>query len=295
MLSSNLMEGVVSDGAGSTVSAGRVVVGDVEIHLNAAGPEDAEPVLFLHGSGPGATGASNWEAVLADLGGRYRCLAPDVVGFGDSTHPDPPPAGLGPMTQLRIDTLIGLLDELKIDKVNLVGNSMGGIWSLGIVKQAPDRVGKVVLMGAGGSPAEFFGESLPKLVNFYDDPSEAAMADLLRDFVVDPTALGGRIDEIATARLQQAKRTDVERSHRATFDMSKPWSITAADLEAITHEVLIVHGREDRFVKFGGGVYFFEHIPNSRLYGIARCGHWTQIEQHDKFVAVLSGFLAGDL
>lgn len=285
----------MSGTAKASVSTTRVTVGDVEFHLNEAGPADAEALLFLHGSGPGATGASNWEAVLADLGDQYHCLAPDVVGFGDSTHPNPPPAGLGPMTQMRIDTLIALLDELKLEKVSLVGNSMGGIWSLGIAKQAPERVDKIVLMGAGGSPAEYFGESLPKLVNFYDNPTEAAMAELLRDFVVDPAALGGRIDDIAAARMPQARRPEVERSHRATFDMSTPWRITAGDLEAISHEVLIVHGREDRFVKFGGGVYFFEHIPHARLYGIGQCGHWTQIEHHHKFVTALRAFLAGHL
>lgn len=277
------------------VSNYRVPVGDVEIHLNESGPPDAPTILFLHGSGPGATGASNWEAVLADLGTDYHCLAPDVVGFGDSTHPDPPPQGLGPFTQFRIDTLLGLLDKLGVEKVNLVGNSMGGIWSIGIVGQAPERVDKLVLMGAGGAPPEFLGASLPKLVNFYDDPTAESMTALLQDFLHDPARLGGRLDEVAAARLPRAVRPEVERSHRATFDFSQPWHISADDLAAITQETLVIHGREDKFVKFGGGVYYFEHIPNARLYGIGNCGHWTQIEHHDKFVAALRGFMAGDL
>jgi 2-hydroxymuconate-semialdehyde hydrolase len=281
--------------AKADVHSSRIPVGDVEIHLNTSGPPDAPAILFLHGSGPGATGASNWEAVLADLGGEYHCLAPDVVGFGDSTHPDPPPRGLGPFTRLRIETLIGLLDKLGLDKVSLVGNSMGGMWSIGITGQAPDRVDKLVLMGAGGSPPEYFGPSLGKLINFYDAPTTEAMTELLRDFLYDPRRLGGQLEEIAAARLPRAARPEVERSHRATFDFSQPWPITPADLAAITQPTLIIHGREDKFVRFGGGVYYFEHIPNATLYGIGNCGHWTQIEHHDKFVAALRGFLRGEL
>ncbi|UIX29168.1 alpha/beta fold hydrolase [Streptomyces sp. GQFP] len=280
---------------GARISTSRIPVGEAEIHLNESGDPDAPAILFLHGSGPGATGASNWEGVLADLGKDYHCLAPDVLGFGDSTHPNPPPAGLAPFTQLRIDTMIGLLDKLGIDQATLVGNSMGGMWSIGITGQASERVDKLVLMGAGGSPPEFFGPSLPHLVNFYDDPSTEAMTGLLRDFLHDPERLGGRLDEIAAARLPRAVRPEVERSHRATFDMSQPWRITVDDLAAITQETLIIHGREDKFVTFGGGVYYFQHIPNARIYGIGNCGHWTQIEHHEKFVAAMRGFLAGAL
>jgi 2-hydroxymuconate-semialdehyde hydrolase len=59
--------------------------------------------------------------------------------------------------------------------------------------------------------------------------------------------------------------------------------------------VLVIHGREDRFVKFEAGLWFFEHLPNARLYGIGKCGHWTQIEQHDRFVTALRDFMGGQL
>lgn len=273
----------------------KVTVGDVEIHLNESGDPSAPVALFLHGSGPGATGASNWTAVLGELGDEYHCLAPDVIGYGDSTHPDPPPQGLGPFTQLRVDTIVALLAELGIRRATFIGNSMGGIWSIGVACQHPEVVDKLVLMGAGGGPPEFIGPSLAGLVNFYDDPSTAAMTTLLTEFVHDPAVLGAELESIAAQRLPTAVRAEVERSHRATFDFSLPWSISEQDLAGIEQETLIIHGREDSFITFGGGVYFFQHIRNARLYGIGKCGHWAQIEHHRQFVTALRGFLQGNL
>ncbi|GAA5210864.1 alpha/beta fold hydrolase [Streptomyces thinghirensis] len=279
------------------ITTTKVAVGEYEFQLNESGDSTAPPVLFLHGSGPGATGLSNWEAVLKDLGSDYYCLAPDVIGFGDSTHPEPPPAGLVPFTQLRIDTLIGLLDQLGLEKVSLVGNSMGGIWSLGMVRQAPERVERIVLMGAGGSPVAA-GPKIPALAGFYENPTTESMTALLEAFVFDAAEFGGELKKIAENRLPRAVRPDVQRSHLATFsdlDMSKPYSFPAEEAAKITQDVLVVHGREDRFVPFEAGNWFFQNIPNVRLYGIGKCGHWTQIEQHDRFVSVVRGFLAGQL
>jgi len=280
--------------AESGITTTKVAVGEYEFQLNESGDRADPAVLFLHGSGPGATGLSNWEAVLKDLGNDYYCLAPDVIGFGDSTHPDPPPQGLAAFSQLRIDTIIGLLDQLGLDKVSLVGNSMGGMWSLGVTRQAPERVEKLVLMGSGGAPIPP-GPKIPGLVGFYENPTAEAMTEMLEAFVYDPALFGGELDRIAANRLPRAVRPDVERSHRATFDMSKPWPFTEEDAANITQDVLIVHGREDRFVTFEAGLWFFDRIPNARLYGIGKCGHWTQIEQHDRFAAALRGFLSGHL
>src|SRR5947199_369709 len=104
-----------------------VTVGGYTFHVNESGPADGEPIVWLHGSGPGATGLSNWEWMIGELGDEFHNIAPDLIGFGDSTHPDPPPEGLGSFTTLRVATLLDLFDALGLQTVNLVGNSMGGL------------------------------------------------------------------------------------------------------------------------------------------------------------------------
>jgi 2-hydroxymuconate-semialdehyde hydrolase len=276
------------------ITTSEVAVGDNKFHLNQAGDPANPAIVFLHGSGPGATGLSNWEGVLKELGNEYFCLAPDMIGYGDSSHPDPRPQGIVPFTQLRVDATIGLLDELGVEKATFVGNSMGGMWSLGVVRQAPERVDKIILMGAGGSPIPA-GPQIPALIGFYADPTTESMARLLKAFVYDPEMFGDKLDTIAAARLPRAIRPDVRLSHEATFDLTVPWVFTDEDMANVKQDVLIIHGREDKFVTFEAGLYFFEHIPNSRLYGIGKCGHWTQIEQQDKFIGAVRGFMTGNL
>ncbi|WP_201274611.1 alpha/beta fold hydrolase [Mycolicibacterium sp. CH28] len=281
----------------SAITTTKVAVGEHEFHVNHSGERTNPAVVFLHGSGPGATALSNWEAVLGELGDEYYCVAPDVIGFGDSSHPDPAPLGLVEFTRLRVQTLVGLLDKLELEKATFVGNSMGGVWSLGIAQHAPQRVDKLVLMGAGGAPVPT-GPALPGLSDFYANPSTDALTAMLEAFVYDPAAFGSRLRTIAEARMPQALRPEVQRSHTATFygfDPTRPWALSEQDAAAIENEVLIIHGREDRFVPFAAGAWFFEHLPNARLYGIGHCGHWTQIEQQTRFVTATRAFLAGQL
>jgi 2-hydroxymuconate-semialdehyde hydrolase len=185
--------------ASAKTTTSDITVGDYTFHLNQAGDPSNPAIVFLHGAGPGATGLSNWEDVLNELGSQYFCLAPDVIGYGDSTHPNPPPQGIVAFTELRIDAILGLLDELRIEKATFVGNSMGGMWSLGIVRRAPHRVHRIVLMGSGGAPIPP-GAQIPTLIGFYADPTTESMAKLLKAFVYDPEMFGDELDNIAAAR-----------------------------------------------------------------------------------------------
>lgn len=268
-------------------------IGPVTFHLSESGPADGRPLVFLHGSGPGVNAVSNWEAILDDLGDTFRCLAPDVIGFGTSTHPDPPPLGLAAFTQLRVDTLIALFDHLGLERVTLVGNSMGGIISLKLAMQAPDRVDALVLMGTGGAPVDIT-PGLLQLITFYDTPTAQNMADLLTKFVHDPAFFGDDLDRIAADRLPLALRPEVERSHRATFSPGEETlGIDETTVVAIEQPVLVMHGDDDQIMSLAAGEWFAEHLPNARLDVFADTGHWIQIEQHDRFASAVRAFLAG--
>lgn len=271
-----------------------VRVGEYTFHLSQTGPRDAEPIVWLHGSGPGATALSNWEAMIGELGDAYHCVAPDIVGYGDSTHPDPPPQGLGAFTELRVDTLLSLFDVLGLDQVNLVGNSMGGIISLALTQKAPERVRRIVLMGSGGAPIEgTFTPGLLKLITFYDNPTAENMAELLTFFVHNPAFFGDRLGEIAAARLPRATRPEVERSHRTTFSQGgPPLRFDEESVAKITTPTLVVHGDDDKIVPLAAGQYFAGHLPNARLEVFPDTGHWLQIEQGPKFASLLRSFLA---
>lgn len=262
-------------------------------HLSTTGSPDAPPVLWLHGSGPGVTALTNWEAILEDVAGDFHNLAPDIIGFGDSTHPDPPPEGLKAFTDLRVETLIALLDHLGIEQVDLVGNSMGGIISLCLTLAHPERVRRLVLMGTGGAPVPPTAELL-SLILFYEDPTVDAMADLMSKFVYDPAVFGDQLRDIAAERMPRATRPDVERSHRATFSGGDPLPINAETMAAVTQPALVVHGDTDRLMPLACGEWYAEVLPESRLEVIEKAGHWLQIEHHDRFVSLVRDFLTAD-
>lgn len=269
-----------------------IAVGESTFHVSETGPRDARPVVFLHGSGPGVTALTNWEWLIGELGDEFHCIAPDVIGFGDSSHPNPPPQGIAAFTQLRVDTLLGLFDELGLDAVTLVGNSMGGIISIALALQAPERVRAIVLMGTGGAPVPLT-PGLLQLITFYDDPTAENMANLLTQFVHDPSHFGDDLHAIAAARLPRATRPEVERSHRATFAPGgEGLGFTPERIATIAQPTLVVHGDDDRIVPMASGEYFAQHLPNSRLEIYPDTGHWLQIEQGPKFAASLRTFLA---
>jgi 2-hydroxymuconate-semialdehyde hydrolase len=86
-----------------------VAVGPYSFHLAENGPAAGQPVIWLHGSGPGVTSLSNWEDATIKLD-RYHNLCPDILGFGNTTHPNPPPLGMSDWTDLRGETIVGLMD-----------------------------------------------------------------------------------------------------------------------------------------------------------------------------------------
>jgi 4,5:9,10-diseco-3-hydroxy-5,9,17-trioxoandrosta-1(10),2-diene-4-oate hydrolase len=97
----------------------------MHLHYDEAGADAAnaaQPVVMLHGGGPGASGMSNFGANLPVFAERFRTLVVDQPGFGKS---DKPPV-TGNYFTFAADALAGLLDELGIERVHLVGNSLGG-------------------------------------------------------------------------------------------------------------------------------------------------------------------------
>jgi 2-hydroxymuconate-semialdehyde hydrolase len=113
------------------------------------------------------------------LADRFQCLAPDLVGFGATEHPQNPPTGMRSWMRLWVDQCLALLDARQLEKVHLVGNSMGGAIALYLMLEAPERFERVVLMGPIGTPHKITPE-LDRLWGFYDDPSVKIFRHIVR-------------------------------------------------------------------------------------------------------------------
>src|SRR5690606_19975028 len=127
---------------------GRYVrAGDVRLHLHDVGPPDGGVVLWLHGSGPGASGWSNFPANarrLADAG--YRSLLLDGLGYGRPDKPVDRPYTL----EVTTGAALAALDALDVGRVTIVGNSAGGAQAIRLALDHPERVARLALMAPGG-------------------------------------------------------------------------------------------------------------------------------------------------
>ncbi len=117
------------------------------MHYHEAGSGDRGVILFVHGSGPGASGWSNFKGnypFLAEHG--YRTIVPDTMGYGSSTKPEDGAFSLDDVAaQYK-----ALLDALGVDRAIVVGNSQGGAIAITMAINYPKLVDKLVLMAPGG-------------------------------------------------------------------------------------------------------------------------------------------------
>ena len=276
-----------------------ISTGPFSTHLHRAGEGHAESILFLHGSGPGADGWSNWQFALPEFGEAYDALAPDLIGFGASTHPSPPPTSIRAWMRCWVDQCIALLDKLGKEKVHLVGNSMGGALALHLLIEAPQRFESVVLMGPVGAPCTLT-PALDRLWGFHEDPTYTNLREAIRWFVYDESFIREKLEDITRMRLQAAMRPEVRRSFEAMFPPPRQRILDAlvvpeSSLQRMEHPTLLIHGRDDRIVPVETSLHLVRHLPRVQLHMLGQCSHWTQIEYKETFHQLLWDFFGGKL
>ena len=260
-----------------------IVANGLATNYNDVGSGD--PVLMIHGSGPGVTAFANWRLSMPVLAKNFRVIAPDMAGFGYTERPP----GAKYTMQNWVSHALGLLDALKIERAHVVGNSFGGGLALAMAIRAPERVNRMVLMGAAGTSF--------KLTQGLDDvwgytPSFENMRKIMDIFAFDRNLVS---DELAKLRYEASIRPGYQESFASMFPAPRQqWVDALASPEeairALSHEALIIHGREDRVLPMSASLKLFELMPKSQLHVFGQCGHWTQIEHADRFVKLVTDF-----
>jgi len=263
----------------------RVRTGGFETNLLEAGAGD--PVLFIHGSGPGVSAWANWRLVLPALARERRVIAPDMVGFGFTDRP----AGIRYSMDTWVRQALDLLDALDLPRVDLVGNSFGGALALALATRHPERVRRLVLMGSVGVPFEI----TPGLDAVWGyTPSFETMRGLLDIFAYSRALV---TDELAQLRYEASIRPGFQESFSAMFPAPRQRWVDAmtspeAAIRALPHQTLVVHGREDQVVPLANSLTLANWIPRAQLHVFGQCGHWTQIEHAARFAQLVANFLA---
>ncbi len=245
------------------------------------------PLLMIHGSGPGVSAWANWRLVMPALAERSRVIAPDMVGFGFTERPTDQKYDM----DAWVAQAVGLLDALDIERADLVGNSFGGALALALAIRHPRRVRRLVLMGSVGVPFEI----TPGLDAVWGyQPSLENMRALLDLFAWDRGLVN---DELARLRYEASIRPGFQESFAAMFPAPRQRWVDAmasaeADIRAIPHETLVIHGRHDRIIPLANSLTLAQWISRAQLHVFGRCGHWTQIEHSARFARLVGDFLA---
>ena len=270
-----------------------VTLGAIRTNYHDVGPGDgasigdAAPVLLLHGSGPGVSAYANWRPVLAQLQDRFRLIAPDFAGFGYTGSP----AGQAFTQEVWLQQMVDFLDVIGVEKVSVVGNSFGGSMALALAIHYPERVERLILMGAVGVPFEIT-DGLDRVWGY--QPSPENMRSIMTEvFAYDPTLI---TDQLVALRYAASVRPGVQEAFASMFPAPRQRWVDSmahaeADVRAITAPTLLVHGRDDKVIPLQTTLTLLEWIEDSQAHIFGRCGHWTQIEHAAAFNRLVLDFL----
>lgn len=237
-------------------------------------------VVFLHGLGGSRTA---WDPQLRALSDQFRCVAWDMPGYGHS-------APRTPLTFAVIaDALAELLDQLKVDRAHLVGESFGGMQAVHTALRYPDRIGRLVLTNTspafgmnGTDPGDWRRARLEPL-DAGQEPAQFASAVLraISGPLLTGSSLQARIDafgRISTAGL------------RAAIECL-PTNDVRRELHRVEQSCLVVAGELDEETPPAYAEVLHAGLPRSELVVLPGIGHLAASEAPDRFNELVRSFL----
>jgi 2-hydroxy-6-oxonona-2,4-dienedioate hydrolase/4,5:9,10-diseco-3-hydroxy-5,9,17-trioxoandrosta-1(10),2-diene-4-oate hydrolase len=249
-----------------------------------------DPIVMLHGAGPGASGWSNFSRNAPVLAKEFRVLIVDCPGWGQSETGDLRGGLFGTLAALVHE----LLEHLDVERAHFVGNSMGGGTTLKFALSYPGRSGKLILMAPAGlfAPHSVMPTEGQKLIfSYYMDgqPTRAALMAFLEQMVFDTSLL---TEELVAQRYESSIAPAALRAPPLRADRAPPIEeLWRENLRGLDNEVLMLWGRDDRTVPLDCAFSALKQLRRAELHVFTECGHWVQWEKPDRFNTLAMEFL----
>jgi pimeloyl-ACP methyl ester carboxylesterase len=254
-----------------------------------------EALLLIHGM---AGSSATWRSVIPQLAKKYRVVAPDLLGHGESAKPRGD-YSLGAFAA----SLRDLLDELGISKVTVVGQSLGGGVAMQFIYQHREYCQRLVLISSGG-----LGPELSWILRILSAPG----AELVLPVVAPRTVLnaGNKVGSWLTSAGIQSPRTAemwsaysslADRQTRQAFLRTlrsvvdyRGQAVSALNKIHLSHGLptLLIWGDQDRIIPVAHGYAAHEAVPGSRLEVLEGVGHFPHVESPAAVVDILDDFIA---
>lgn len=249
-----------------------------------------EPVVFLHSF---AGSLEHWSYCILPLWKKYTLFAFDLPGFGYTPQPSPPPT-----VPDYVSCIHALCEKKDLQKVHLVGNSLGGLIAARFALAFPERASSLTLVDSAGLSYILSSRAVSRMASLLLLLSRP-LALKPPDFVIR------QIISFCFATDCRAKKALSEQflDYLHTRDM-RSWfyvlSSVASSLvkeqlleeaSAIAPRTLVVWGRQDRILSWNNAAFAVRTIPDARGVIFRRCGHFPHMERPKDFTRVLLEFL----
>ena len=238
-------------------------------------------LLCLHGLG---SSSKSWESQYSGLSDRFRVIGWDCPGYGGSD--DLPTAA--PLAADYAEAVLGLLDALCLEQVNLLGHSMGGIVAACFAGLYPDRVRRLILSGtrAGSSRRGRDGSGYTQRLEELKTLSREEFGARRAAGIVAPDAdatVRGRVKEIAAeARIPGYAAACHMLAHSDNTEV----------LRHLELPTLILCGSEDRIAPPEESAYLLSLIPGAKLVLVEGAAHAPYLERAEPYNAAIAQFPA---
>lgn len=258
------------------------VAGGYRIRVAEAG--QGRPLVFIHGSGPGASGVSNFRLnASAFVEAGYRVLLPDLIGYGASSKPE----GVDYTLDLFTHTLYEALRASGVSKATLIGNSLGGGIAIQMALEHPEFAARLILMSPGcieEREVYFAMPGIAKMVSAFGGP-DFSLEDqrrLITNLVYDPVHV---TDALVKERFEVARTQPKDVLARMRTPNLAP------RLGELKMPILGFWGLQDEFLPESGARRFLEACADVRFMTFNKVGHWVQVERAREFNACCLAFL----
>lgn len=243
-------------------------------------------VVFLHGSGPGASGHSNFQGNYPKwVAQGYRCLVPDLVGFGYSDKPDDVEYPLA----FFVECVKQTLDAAGVSQCTIVGNSLGGAVGIGLALASPELINGLILMAPGGMSAREEYLQMPGMQKMFEIyMSEGALSGKsmreLFEFglVHDPKYV---TDELIEQRMHIMGLMNTQ----VMLAMDIPY--LPDSLPDLQCPVLVFWGANDQMMPDNGILAVVKQCQKMQMIVLSECGHWAMVEYEELFNRECLAFL----
>jgi pimeloyl-ACP methyl ester carboxylesterase len=257
-----------------TANSGKRTVATNGIELAYIEQGQGEPLVLIMGLG---ADHAAWELHLDAYRRRFRCFAVDNRGAGVSTAP------AGPYSTAQMaDDYAGLIDELAIGPVRVIGISMGGAIAQELALRRPDLVERLVLVSSWARCDEYTAEIFRQFAAVRGAVEPAAFTQVLQLWIWSPRYVNEHLDELRDEREQPAENLMTQQAFEAQCAACIDHDALArlGDLRVPT---LLTAGNADIFTPLRLAHELRDHIGDSRLEIFPDAGHAHHWEAVDKF------------